>query len=56
MERRRNGVGTASEWQSEEMLSTSIRLNILHADIHIYSDLPDLGDSVQLMIIPERVD
>ena len=28
-------------------LSASIRLNILHADIHIYSDLPDWGESGQ---------
>ena len=42
-----NGVGTLSERRSEDVdrLSTSIRLNILHADIHIYSDLPDQGVS-----------
>ena len=49
-------VGGAAELRDVERLSTSIRLNILHADIHIYSDLPDRRESGQLMIISERVD
>ena len=55
MKRCRNVVG-AAEWRDVDRLSTSIRLNILHADIHIYSDLSDQGESGQLMIIPEQVD
>ena len=54
-ERRRNVVGMV-EWRDVNSMSTIIRLNILHADIHVYSDLPDRGESGQLMIIPERVD
>ena len=39
-----------------DRLSASNILNILHADIDTYSDLPDQGVSGQLVIIPERVD
>ena len=60
MERRRNVGGTAkwrdvdglsqrhfSEWRDLDRLSASNRLNILHADISIYSDLPDWVESGQ---------
>ena len=45
-----------TQWRDVDWLSTSIRLNILQAWHHIYSELPDQGVSGQLMIIPERVD
>ena len=45
-----------SEWRDLDRLSASNRLNILHADISIYSELPDWGVAGQLRIRLEWVD